>query len=364
MTNYIAPRSKLFAHLDKLQAIKDYAAHPVGQRPAPLNIELDASWRCSHGCDFCHFAYTHTRGPLKGKQDKPHDAIDGGDLLDFDLAKDILRQVAEYGVKSVVWSGGGEPTLNPHFNELVRHAASVRLEQGLYTHGGHIDDERAALLKNTLTWVFVSLDACTAESFKATKGVNRFDAVIGGIKRLIYADGDATVGVGFMIHEGNWRDIHGMVQLGRDLGVDYVQFRPVVDYDHNAPSKSVDGDAAWIRHAIGRLQAYKHDSFVIADVARFDEYAKWQGHGYSTCHWSALQVVISPNGKMWRCTNKREYPDALLGDLTQESFAEAWNRSGGACQVNERCRIFCRGHLANQQLTPMMATDVPHANFV
>lgn len=364
MTNYISPKSKLFSHLNTIQAIKEHEAGKGGLRPAPVNVELDASWRCSHGCFYCHYAYTHTRGPLKGTQGKPKDAIDGGDLLDFDMAKSILDQVAAYGVKSVTWSGGGEPTLNPHFNGLIRHADSVGLEQGLYTHGGHIDDERAALLKSTLTWVFVSLDACTAESFKAAKGVNRFEAVLKGIRHLVAAQGTATVGVGFMLHADNYKDIHDMVRLGRELGVDYVQFRPVVDFDIDDPGKSVETDTAWIRHAIGRLQAYRDDDFVIADASRFDMYATWRGHGYDVCGWSALQTVITPNGKMWRCTNKREYPDALLGDLATESFADAWNRSGGTCAVNASCRVLCIGHMKNVQLTPMLATDVAHENFI
>lgn len=356
MTKTIDPRGKLFQHLDSLLAIKEGRTHP------PVSIELDASWRCSHGCEFCHYAYTHTRGPLAGKQDKPKDAIDGGDLLNFDLAKNILRQVAEYGVKAVVWSGGGEPTLNPHFNDLVHCADAVGLEQGLYTHGGHIDDERAALLKSTLTWVYVSLDECDAEAFKATKGVNRFEAVLGGIRRLVDAPGDATITIGFMLHPKNYTQIYNMVQLGKRLGVDYVQFRPVVLYNQDDPGALVE-DTSWINDAIPRLRQFANDSFVIADIERFEQYANWTTHTYKVCRWTALSTVISPNGKVWRCTNKREHPDALLGDLSVESFATLWERSGGVCSVNASCRVMCIGTAKNITLDEIM-TPHPHANFI
>jgi hypothetical protein len=89
----------------------------------------------------------------------------------------------------------------------------------------------------------------------------------------------------------------------------------------------------------------------------------WRGHGYKTCNWSALQTVITPNGKVWRCTNKREHPDALLGDLSIESFEAMWARSGGPCAVDGACRILCRGHFANQTLDGVM-TEMPHANFI
>lgn len=356
MSQFINPSAKLFGHLDVLAAIKR------GERPAPVNVEIDASNVCSLGCSWCHFGYTHTRGPLAGKRDKPQDAVAGGHMLDYELAQSILTQLADYGVKSIVWTGGGEPTLNPRFDDLVRYAASVELEQGLYSHGGHIDAQRAALLKSTLKWVYISLDEVHSDAYKRSKGVDRAAYAQLGIKNLVDATGSATIGIGFLLHPDNYREIYHMVKLGKQLGVDYVQFRPTVHFEQEHPGTLVE-DTAWLDEAVLRLGQYAHDSFVVADIERFRMYAKWKGHGYSTCHWSALQTVITPNGKVWRCTNKREHPDALLGDLSVESFATVWARSGGACAVTDTCRILCRGHLGNIALDKIMS-PMPHGNFI
>lgn len=354
--NYIAPKSKLFAHLGTLDAIKR------GERPAPVNVELFLSHRCNHGCSWCHYAHTHTKGPLAGKVAKPAGAISGGDLMDWDLAKSILKQLAVAGVKSVTFSGGGEPTLHRQFDEIAEYAYAVGLELGLYTHGGNVDEERADLIKELFTWAYVSLDECTADAFKASKGVNRFEAVLGGIRRLVAAKGKAKVGVGFLLHAGNFHQVPAMVALGRELGVDYVQFRPTIRYEQDAPGELAE-DTSWVSWAIGHLNAVKDDPLVIADLDRFAMYQGWQGHGYGTCYGAALQTAITPNGMMWRCTNKVEHPDALLGDLSQESFADIWARAGGPCVVDSTCRVMCKQHLANLQLTPMMAEQV-HANFI
>lgn len=356
MTTFIDPRAKLFQHMTTLDLIKQ------GQRPAPVNVEIDLSNRCSLGCAWCHFAYTHTRGPLAGKVGKPHGAIDGGDLMDYPLAMSILEQLRATGVKSVTWTGGGEPTLHPQFNDVVAVAAGMNLEQGMYTHGGHIDDTRAKLLKESFAWVYISLDECTSETYKASKGVDRFDAVCANVRRLVEADGNATIGVGFLLHPHNYHQVREMVKLGRSLGVDYVQFRPTIQYRQDAPGELAE-DTQWITWAVGWLNEFAGDSFVQVDIARFREYQTWNGHGYPTCYWSALQTVITPNGKVWRCTNKREHPDALLGDLSVESFAEVWARSGGPCAVDKGCRLLCRGHWSNQVLDKVMA-DHPHRNFV
>lgn len=357
MSNYIDPRHKVLRHLDKLHQLAHY-----GNTSAPVNVEIDASNVCSLGCSWCHFGYTHTRGPLAGKHAKPDGAIDGGHMLDWTLAQRILTQLAGCGVKSVTWTGGGEPTLNPHFDEMVRHAAAVGLEQGLYTHGGHIDAKRAALLKSTLTWVYVSLDECTPDAYQRGKGVNRFRQATDGIRRLVAAEGTATVGVGFLLHPDNFRQVPAMVELGRLLGVDYMQFRPRVTYSQDAPNQLAE-DTQWVWRAIAQLAPYADDPDVVMDTDRFAMYRDWQGHGYTTCHWSALQTVITPNGKVWRCVNKREHPDALLGDLVQEDFASLWARAGGACTVNAACRLMCRGHISNLTLDGILAST-PHANFI
>lgn len=355
--SYIAPRQKLFWHIDKLQEIRD-----TGTTSAPVNVEIDPSNRCSHGCSWCHFSYTHTKGPLAGKVEKPAGHIDGGDLMSLDLAHRILLYLAEAGVQSITWTGGGEPTLNPLFNDMVASASILGLQQGLYTHGGHIDELRAVLLKEYLTFVYVSLDECTPEAFKASKGVNRFDKVIEGIKLLVAAPGKATIGVGFLLHMGNVHEIDTMVALGKSLGVDYVQFRPIISYDQAYPGQLVE-DTLWVNHAINSLRKHAGDSFVQSDTWRFEMYRDWNGHGYKTCNWSAIQTVISPNGKVWRCTNKREHPDALLGDLSVEPFATLWERAGGACQVNDTCRLMCRGHISNLTLDSIM-TEPAHKAFI
>jgi MoaA/NifB/PqqE/SkfB family radical SAM enzyme len=309
----------------------------------------------------CHFAYTHTRGPLVGKQARPPGALDSGDLMPVDLAYDILDQLAAAGVRSVTWTGGGEPTLHPSFDAIVWRAHALGLDQGIYTHGGHISAQRAAILRQVMTFVYVSLDAADAADYKRDKGVDGFDAVCEGVRNLVAAPGKATIGLGFLLTKTNTNRVMGMVRLGRELGADYVQFRPAIQYRADAPDQ-LDEDVEWVFWAMRWLKSYERDPFVIAGLRRFEQYAHWKGHGYSTCNWAAMQTVITPNGRVWTCVNKREHPDALLGDLSTESFADIWARVR-PCAVNGSCRLMCRGHVANLTLDEVMRQGV-HSNFI
>ena len=70
-----------------------------------------------------------------------------------------------------------------------------------------------------------------------------------------------------------------------------------------------------------------------ADTDRFRAYRDWDGHGYGTCWWSALQTCITPNGSVWTCVNKREHSGAKVGDLSRESFADIWARRPGSGEI-------------------------------
>lgn len=354
MNQYIDPQRKLFNHLERLAALK------ARQKAAPVNVEIDLSNRCSRGCSFCTFAYTHSRGPLVGTRPNAQEQGGGieasGDLMATDLALWLAEDLKRAGMRSITWAGGGEPTLHPSFNKIIR---ATQIDQGLYTHGGHIDEERAALLKQACRWVYVSLDYADGESYASGKGVGpeAFAESCGGVRRLVAAEGEATIGLGFLIGKDNHHQLWRMVELGWTLGVDYVQLRPVIYSDEAAE------DRDWLDDFLYRLNRVARRTDVIVDVSRFHMYHAWQGHGYKVCWWSGLQTVITPDGQVWACLNKRGFKGAALGDLNRESFLKIWERAP-IQTVDERCRVMCRGHVPNLILGPMMQEAGRHGNFI
>jgi MoaA/NifB/PqqE/SkfB family radical SAM enzyme len=343
---YIDPTGKILAHVDRLAAWKQ------GTHAAPINIEWDLSNRCSLGCAGCHFAYTHTRGPLAGKRDKPADHIDGGDLADVNLVKRSLYEAKQAGVLSVTWTGGGEPTLHPHFDEIVMYADSLGLRQGIYTHGGHINTTRGALISNVLDWIVISVDCIDAESYAAYKGVSPqwFGKMQTGISNVINGGGDCIVGASFLLSGDNWTQARDMLKLARSMDVDYTTFRPMIEYEIDAPAMP-SGDTAWITHALPTLTALSHEHDVECVPDRFIEYATWNyNRPYKSCYGIRFNTVITPNGKMFVCVNRREFAGSELGDLTRESFADIWARHPGEWRDFEKCRVLCRLHMINETL--------------
>jgi MoaA/NifB/PqqE/SkfB family radical SAM enzyme len=352
MNKFIDPTGKLLHHVDRIAEIK------AGGKPAPVNVEIDPSNRCNLGCAGCHFAYTHTRGPLAGS--KRGAGVGGsGDILDADMITHALLDMKVFGVRSVTWSGGGEPTIHPDFDYLVE---SCPMPQGIYTNGTLINPRRAALMKKRMEWVYISLDRHDRGSYREYKRTDGFDQAVAGIRNLVAADGSATIGVGFLLSEQNVDYIPDMVRMRRFLGVDYVQFRPEINYNVDSP-QSNPGNTGWVARAIEKLREVENRESVIVDLERFDMYRRWLIHPYKTCYWVQMQTVITPDGSVWQCCNRRGFDESKLGNLHEEPFALIWTRSK-AHTVNERCRVMCRGHIPNLTLDEIMREPSGHDLFV
>lgn len=345
MNKYIDPAGKILAHTDRIEAWRN------GIKASPINLEWDLTNRCSLGCRDCHFAYTHTRGPLAGSMDKPAQAVAGGDVADVGLVKRVLREASAENVLSVVWTGGGEPTLHLQFDEIVTYASACGFRQGMYTHGGHIGRERGQLISFVMDWIVVSLDAANAGDYAAYKGAARFDQALAGIGHVVSGGGPCRVGVSFLINADNWQKIPAMVDLARHHGAAYSTFRPAVVYDMANPA-DLRGDRQWVDAAMRLLSGFEDAGDVEYLPERFIEYRDWSAdhRGYTVCHGIKFSGTITPNGKLWVCPNRREFPDSCIGDLSRESFADAWARHPAQWVDLSRCRALCRLHLMNRTL--------------
>ena len=129
-------RAKMFKHLDRMALIQDGMAAPVLLHLAPTN-------RCNMNCPHCCFSGRDKSLELTKKQALT--AIEAGHTI---------------GVKSVEYTGGGEPAIYPFIDNLIAKAAELLLRQGLNTNAKDINQ---LLYWHMLDWVRVSLNALADE---------------------------------------------------------------------------------------------------------------------------------------------------------------------------------------------------------
>ncbi len=326
MAGFIDPSNKILRHPEALVRMR------CGQRVWPINVEFDVSNVCNLACRNCDFAHAHN-----------------GELMDAELAGRIFGELAKGGTKAVTFTGGGEPTCNPHFGNIVTAAHNAGLDIGLYTNGVFVTQLFPRL--DMFTWIYVSLDECTVWRYEQTKGKAVFHRVCDNVRALLAQRDEVnapTIGLGFLLHPLNWSDVPDMVRLAGHLGVDYCQFRPTVGLD----------DYSWIEPALDLIE-HCQTCKVLFSPERFRDMLVWH-RTYSQCRASEFVPCIGADGMLWVCPNTRGLRS--LGNLRQHSFEEIW-RQRPTQWVGQDCRLACRNHALNETLKTVCATG-SHDNFV
>jgi MoaA/NifB/PqqE/SkfB family radical SAM enzyme len=184
---------------------------------------FDLTWRCNYRCSFCY-----NPSDLREHPDPP-----------FELTASILRRLAAWGVREVLYLGG-EPMLQAGFDAVIELGATLGLSQRVVTNGSAIDEAKARLLGAHDVEVGVSLHS-------ADRNVhNRLTGARQGWEK-------ATAGLGLLIDYGvrhfvqyspSRLEPRGLADLGRFLGSRYGGLVRVIDINRLLPFGEAAHDKA------------------------------------------------------------------------------------------------------------------------
>lgn len=262
----------------------------------PISVELTLTNACNLKCVYCSDQELREKQGVSAHMDR--------EVL-FRLFDDL--EVG--GTKGITIEGGGEPSIYPHFNEIVNYAIDKGLAVGLITNGVKALDKD---IVRKLEWIRVSLDASTPEEYYSLKGVDCFETVISNIE--FYAQYCSTVGVGYVVTNQNLSQIEALVSRLREIGASYIQLRPVVDNEDLYP-KNID---------LNFLKIFMNKKFgVIVDGMHENAEA---GNQNLPCVSNGITSIISGDGSVYLCGRLNIY-DWLepIGNINQRRFSEIWN---------------------------------------
>ena len=326
---------KILNHIDK---IKEYMEE--GDLDAPISVELDLTNACNHRCPKCSTTMLHELA----KDNKVKETS----YFTEKSAIDTIELLHLIGTRSLVLTGGGEPTVFPGFIKVLDYATN-RLDVGLKTNGSIIKDEDIPILMKC-KWIRISLDAADKETFTKTHGVDEFDNVCKNIKKLTTAKDDTTVGVGYLIgNETTKMDVYKAVKLAQDLQVDYIQFRPFSDWTDNGQLSTV------IRIA----QKTTSVKILFPNTARFGKKPK-----YKKCHAVHMCPKIAASMDVFACCARRD-GEVYLGNLADTDFMSLWlNKEVDNINLG-RCLDICRHHDKNVEIDLIISSlTTRHKNFI
>lgn len=179
--------------------------HPDSSlRRLPL-VTLILSERCNSRCITCDY-WRHGRTEL-----------------DLEAVRRLLPSLASLQTEVVLISGG-EPLLNPQWEETADLLGAAGIKVWLLTSGLSLAKHvrRVSALFDAVT---VSLDGTDRETYAAIRGVDAFNVVCRGIRAAVAAEVPVTLRV--TLQRGNFRQLPAFVALGAELGVAQVSFLAV-----------------------------------------------------------------------------------------------------------------------------------------
>lgn len=266
---------KIYYYMDRIEIIRN------GKYVPPITCEIDSSCACQLSCRFCIDApYLKTNGKH----------------LDWLIYLNLIVNLALQRVKSITFTGGGEPLMHPRFNDMVDVALAAGLEIGLITNGINLHKVRNL---NRLKFIRVSLDASNARMYKKVKGVAFFDQVISNIRLAI--EQNQTVGISYVVCEENCWDLDKVAALAKELGAAYIQFKPAI------------------------LNGSLFTNYVAPDGHQVIKTGRYRGNGMA-CTIAHLVGVVGATGDVYYCCQHRGQEDFKLGNLNDEPFSEIWLR--------------------------------------
>ena len=339
MNNLIQNQVAIFRSDKILSHIERVADWLNGKNPPPITMEIDLTNRCNNNCPQC----IGFRQPLE----------------DLKNPKRIIKEIARFGIKGLIFTGGGEPTLHPEFVDCVQYARILGLDVGVISNGLTLTKEISRAIKPYCVWIRVSLDADSQEMHEKTHGIkDAFEIVCKNIKSLANIEGNATIGVGYLTGKETIKGMLKATKLCKRMKVDYIQFRPY----HN--------DFTLIDKELTKCLKLETEDFKVLYSKHKYDCMKTNdlGRNYSRCYGQQFASVIAATGKMYLCCHFRSLEKYCLGDLNKQSIAEIWNSRKRLKAIKnignfEDCVSLCRCNSMNQILFDIKRKK-EHINFL
>ena len=297
----------------------------------PITADVFLTNYCNNKCGFCTY----------GRWERSESySVKYTDFCDY------ADRLIELGVKGIILSGGGEPTVNRDFDAIAKYLETKGIHYGINTNFNILKYIKPDYLK-------VSLDGWDEDSYESIRGVRAYEKARANI--IAYAEwkktNSKTTSLGIQMIPKTYGDVLRFYAANKDLPVDYIVYRPIEstcgnfykDSDHLAEAKL-------IINSVKRLS--ERDNRVVMNF-------KWDylDTSFDSCvaHWS--QIAIDEHGNVIYCCHK---PYEKIGHIMDPDILE---KHAAAHTNMEMCDIPCRLTAPNL-LMQAIATPGKNEEFI
>ena len=306
---------------------------------SPFYITLFLTTKCNQYCNFCYL-----------------DCKSDGKNLSLKNAKTILERCADADIFGINLSGG-EPTLNPHFDEILKYSKEFDFFVGITTNG-QFDEKIRNIIEKYVDGCSISIHGFKNTHNKLTNKKDSYQTALKNIKEFQTA---IPVQISFTLTKKNIGELYPFCKsILEDYDVYGIGFNRLIPIGRgkNVDQLSIED----YQHAFSQIyklkQEYKNKIIELADAfplclaeERYRELIRGCDAGFTYC-------AIDVEGNVKVCPAS----DIVIDNLLTKSFEEIWTNSEkldatrnlewvpescSQCSVLSECMCGCRASYNN-----------------
>jgi len=290
---------KALVHVEYWQQVID-----SGIIPPPRFVSIDPCGICNFHCSFCNASKVMTESK---------------DKMTIKIIENLLSLLKFWGVRSGCVGGGGESLLNPNTYYLIDQLYLRGIDIGVVTNGSCIDDI-ATLLK--CKWIGFSMDAATHKTYSLMKGVPEswFDRVLSNIQYL--TSKGTEISYKYLLHPNNCTEIYDACKIAKEIGCDLVHIRPGAEpwFSNDRSWEFSGSQIEQIQRDIVRAREnFEDENFKVYGITHKFSPTLGIKKSFKKCYACFTTCVISPNGDVGICCDRRGDTTTVLGNINTDS---------------------------------------------
>ena len=330
----------------------------------PIYAEISPVGACNHRCTFCAVDYIGYKNTVLGL---PH-------------LSSTISNMAERGVKSIMFAGEGEPLLYRSIDYVVNHAKRLGIDVAITTNATLLDESKVRECLGSVSWLKASINAGSPETYAAIHQTKEddFSRVFNNLARAVVIRNQekwkTSLGAQCVLLPENMAEIFDLADRCKDIGLDYLVVKPYSQHKMSPETAKRYGDLSYADHyklkdALARMETKDFKIvFRMNTMKHLEEPVRYYEKCYST---PFMWAYIMATGDVYGCSAYLLDERFRYGNIHEETFSQIWEgerRRASAEFVRKEldiheCRKNCRMENVNRYLWDVIH-PVEHANFI
>ncbi|MBC1623818.1 radical SAM protein [Listeria welshimeri] len=307
----------------------------------PISVEIHLTNDCNANCGFCSYKMR------KRKKEQ----------ISSDKLQELLKSLVKLQVKSVYLSGGGEPTLHPDIEYVIKFLHKKNIKVALITNG--MNEEIIKRAASYCEYILINIPDHKKMECKKMMGIENIDKIKLLPREL---ENKCLLGARIVLTDKNTSSFEESAKEISSWGFDYVQCTPAVDYEKqeyllsDKILKNISKGLIFNNKDVSLMYKESNDS-EINDCFSIN---------------NRLHTTINALGEVYLCpTLVSINRDLSIGNINEVKLEELWNSKNHKeiidfininC-VPAKCS-FCRFNGYNKLIQNLIKQENPHKDFL